>query len=80
VPAMSSLMQAADALYGDSLKAAGETGAVWTEDAFVAYVQDPTGWLRATLQDGRARSKMAYRVRQENEAYDLFAFLASVGQ
>lgn len=70
----------AGALYGDSLTAAGEAGVVWTEDAFVAYVQDPTAWLRETLQDRRARSKMAYRVRRESEAYDLFAFLASIGQ
>ena len=68
-----------DAIYGDSLAALGNTGAIWTEDAFVAYVQDPTGWLRETLQDRRARSKMSYRVRQESQAYDLFAFLASVG-
>ena len=71
---------ATGALYGDSLTAVGRKGAIWTEAAFVAYVQNPTGWLRETLQDGRARSKMAYRVRQESEAYDLFAFLASVGQ
>ena len=69
-----------DALYGDSLAAVGEAGLVWTQDAFVAYVQDPTGWLRETLQDRRARSKMSYRVRQEDEAYDLYAFLASTGQ
>lgn len=65
--------------YGDSILALRETGIVWTEDAFVAYVQDPTGWLRDTLQDRRARSKMAYRVRQESEAFDLYAYLTSVG-
>lgn len=69
-----------DARYGDSLLAVGETGAAWNEAAFVAYVQDPTGWLRETLQDRRARSKMAYRVRRESEAFDLYAYLVSVGQ
>ena len=69
----------ADVRYGDSLLAVGDTGAIWSEDAFVAYVQDPTSWLRDTLQDRRARSKMAYRVRAESEAFDLYAYLASVG-
>lgn len=63
--------------YGDSIVALGESGAVWTEEAFVGYVQDPTGWLRETLEDRRARGKMAYQVRQEDQAYDIFAYLAT---
>ncbi|MGJ8621778.1 MAG: c-type cytochrome [Yoonia sp.] len=65
--------------YGDSIVELGETGAVWTEEAFVGYVQDPTGWLRETLEDRRARGKMAYQVRQEDQAYDLYAYLATFG-
>ncbi|MFQ6551082.1 c-type cytochrome [Aestuariibius insulae] len=68
-----------DFRYSDGLIAIGETGQRWTEDAFVAYVQDPTGWIRETLDDRRARGKMSYKVRDEQEAYDLFAYLASVG-
>ena len=66
-----------DFRYGDSIVELGETGAVWTEEAFVGYVQDPTGWLRETLDDRRARGKMAYQVRQEDQAYDLYAYLAT---
>jgi len=66
--------------YGDSIAAAGVMGLIWTEEAFVSYVQDPTGWLRTVLNDGRARSKMAYRVRQEQQAFDLFAYLSSVAE
>ena len=57
----------------------GETGTVWTEAAFVGYVQDPTGWLRAELDNNRARGKMAYRVRDEGEAIDIYAYLATFG-
>lgn len=65
--------------YGDSIVELGETGTVWTEAAFVGYVQDPTGWLRAELDNNRARGKMAYRVRDEGEAIDIYAYLATFG-
>lgn len=62
--------------YSDLLKAYGEDGAVWEEENFVGFVQDPTGFLReATGEDGR--SKMAYQVRDEQEAHDLYAYLAT---
>lgn len=64
--------------YGDSIIAAGEAGLVWDEASFVAYVQDPTDWLRDALDNRRARGKMAYKVRDAQEADDIFAYLASV--
>ncbi len=67
-----------DFVYGRSLVAYGEAGGTWTEDAFVAYVQDPTGFLREALDDRRARGRMAYQVRDEQEARDLYAYLASL--
>lgn len=68
-----------DFRYGDSIVELGEMGTVWTEEAFVAYVQDPTGWLRETLDNNRARGKMAYRVRAEEEAINIYAYLATFG-
>ena len=70
-----------DFRYSDSLVAMGELegGTAWNEELFVGYVQDPTGWLREKLDDRRARGKMAYQVRAEDEAYDLYAFLAGFG-
>lgn len=65
--------------YSDGLVELGEAGTVWTEEAFVGYVQDPTAWLRETLEDRRARGKMAYQVRQESQAFDLYAYLATFG-
>ncbi|MEV8466074.1 c-type cytochrome [Fluviibacterium sp. DFM31] len=56
----------------------GEAGVVWDEANFTAFVQDPTAYLRATLDDGAARSKMTFRVRKEQEAADLYAYLASL--
>lgn len=58
----------------------GESGLVWDEANFVAYVQDPTGFLRETLDSSSARSKMSFRVRKEQEAIDLFAYLTSLSE
>ena len=66
-----------DFRYSDALVTLGEEGQIWTEEAFVAYVQDPTGWLRDTLNDNRARGKMAYRVRDAQDAVDIYAYLAT---
>jgi cytochrome c len=68
-----------DYRYGDSIVELGETGQVWTEEAFVDYVQDPTGWLREALDNNRARGKMAYRVRDPEEALNMYAYLATFG-
>lgn len=65
--------------FGNSIVELGEAGAIWNEANFVGYVQDPTDWLREKLDSRRARGKMAYQVRDEVEAYDLFAFLATFG-
>ncbi|MBL4813469.1 MAG: cytochrome C [Rhodobacteraceae bacterium] len=61
--------------YGAAIIALGETGLVWTEADFVAYTQNPTGWLRETLDDSRARGKMSFRVRSEQDALDIYAFI-----
>ena len=68
-----------DFRYGKSLVEAGEAGNVWTEENFVGYVQDPTSWLSETLDNKRARGKMSYKVRDEADAINLYAFLASIG-
>lgn len=65
--------------YGDSIVEVGEAGGVWTEEAFVGYVQGPTDWLREKLDNRRARGKMAYQVREEVQAYDLYAYLSTFG-
>ncbi|MCG3268402.1 cytochrome c family protein [Yoonia sp. I 8.24] len=66
-----------DFRYGDALVALGETGATWDEESFVAYVQNPTAYLREATGDGRARGKMAYQVRDAQQAADIYAFLAT---
>ena len=65
--------------YSKSMVAAGEAGLIWNEASFVPYVQDPTGNLREVLDDKKARGKMAYKVRKEEDAINLYAYLVSLG-
>ncbi|WP_444665882.1 c-type cytochrome [Cereibacter changlensis] len=63
--------------YGDSMKAAGEKGLVWNEEEFTAYTKDPTKFLKDYLEDPKARGKMTYKVRKEEDAHNIWAFLST---
>ncbi|MBE1295699.1 c-type cytochrome [Phycobacter azelaicus] len=63
--------------YGNDLVAAGEAGLVWDEETFVAYTQDPRGFLREYLDDSKAKSKMSFKLKKGGE--DIYAFLAQHG-
>lgn len=65
--------------YSKSMQEAGENGLIWTEAEVVKYAQDPTGYLREYLGDSKARGAMTHKVRKEQEAIDVFAYLASLG-
>ena len=63
--------------YGASIVEAGEAGLVWDEESMVAYLGNPNGFLRDVLDNPRARGQMAFQVRNEDQARDLYAFLAT---
>lgn len=64
--------------YGNGIEALNEDGVIWDETNFVAYVQDPTGWLRETTGNNRVRGKMTYKVRSEEDAQNIYAYLFSL--
>ncbi len=67
-----------DFSYSDLMVAAGEAGLEWDQESFTGYVQDPTPWLKEyTGEDGRG--KMTFKLRKEEDAADIWAYLASVG-
>jgi cytochrome c len=66
--------------YGDDLVNAGEQGLTWDEESMSAYLQDPTGFLREYLDDPRARGKMTYRVRSDEDALNVIAYLDSLSE
>ncbi|MFN4057170.1 MAG: c-type cytochrome [Roseinatronobacter sp.] len=63
--------------YGASLVEAGTAGLIWDEEQIVSYLKDPTDFLKTTLGNNRARSQMAQRVRKDEDAVNLAAFLAT---
>ncbi len=67
-----------DFRYKKSIVELGEAGTVWNEEEFVAYVQDPTNYLKEKLDDSKARSGMSFKVRKEEDAVNLWAFIASL--
>lgn len=62
--------------YGDSIVAAGAAGLVWDEATFIEYVQDPTSFLQTRLDDKKAKSKMAFKVKDAEAAADVYAYLS----
>lgn len=64
--------------YGDSLVALGATGFVWEEASFVEYVADPAKFLKAKLDDSKARSKMSFKLGNAKEQADVWAYIASL--
>lgn len=69
----------ADFKYGDDLVAAGEAGLVWEEEQFVSYVADPRAFLRETLDDKKARSQMSFKLSDEEDAANVWAFIVASG-
>ena len=57
--------------------AASMEGLVVSEEVFLAYAQDPTAYLREVTGD-KGRSKMPYKVRKEEDALNIYAYLASL--
>ena len=64
--------------YSKSLISISKTGIIWDQNSFITYVMNPTSWLRDTLDDRRARSRMSYRVRNTDDAVNIYAYLAKL--
>lgn len=62
--------------YGDALKAAGAGGLVWDEANFVQYVQNPVAFLKDQTKNPAAVAKMAFKVKDEATAEDVYAYLS----
>ncbi|MGR3756636.1 MAG: c-type cytochrome [Tranquillimonas sp.] len=67
-----------DYRYSKAMEAAGEEGLTWDEAHFVGFVQDPSGYLKEYLDDSGARSKMSFRMRSEEGAANMWAYLVSL--
>lgn len=66
--------------YGKSLAAAGEKGLIWDEEQLAAYLGDPKKYLRTYLDDKKAKSKMTFRLKKEEQRAAVAAYLASLAE
>ena len=67
-----------DYRYSDIVQlAASMEELVVNEEVFAAFVQDPTGYLREATGD-KGRSKMSFKVRKEEDATNIYAFIQSL--
>lgn len=64
--------------YGASLVALGEGGFVWDEASFVEYVSDPSKFLKAKLNDPKAKGNMSFKLPKEEDAQNVWAYLVSL--
>ncbi|MEM7067896.1 MAG: cytochrome c family protein [Pseudomonadota bacterium] len=64
-----------DYKYGKSIISAGEAGLVWTEEELSEYLINPKKYLRAKLEDKKAKSKMSFKLKKEQERADVIAYL-----
>nr|P86319.1 RecName: Full=Cytochrome c2 [Fuscovulum blasticum] len=67
-----------DFAYGDGIKELGAAGEVWNEADFLQYVADPTKFLKTKTGDTKAKGKMTFKLPNEKEAHDVWAFLNSL--
>ncbi|MEA5161079.1 cytochrome c2 [Cereibacter johrii] len=64
--------------YGDGMKEAGAKGLAWDEEHFVQYVQDPTKFLKDYTGDAKAKGKMTFKLKKEEDAHNIWAYLQQV--
>ena len=70
----------ADFKYSDAMIAAGEKGLVWDQENITEYVADPRAFLREYLDDEKARNKMSFKLKKEQDRKDVAAYLESLSE
>ncbi|MHA6327135.1 c-type cytochrome [Roseivivax sp. CAU 1753] len=62
--------------YSASMRSARDLGLVWSEAEFVAYLHNPTEYLKTYLGDPTARARMAFRLDSGGDA--VYRYLQSL--
>ncbi|WP_457647128.1 c-type cytochrome [Profundibacter sp.] len=63
--------------YSKYMVAAGEAGHVWDEDSIFEYISNPTKYLRKILDNPRAKAKMHFKLKSEEDRRNVIAYLAT---
>jgi len=65
---------------GDGAENGVGPGLVWTEEELSAWLVNPKKYLRAKLEDKKAKSKMSFKLKKEEERADVIAYLATFSE
>ncbi len=63
--------------YSKSLLAAAEAGLVWDAETLDAWLTDPSKFLKAFLDDKKAKAKMTLKLRKEDDRANVIAYLGT---
>lgn len=63
--------------YSKSMKAANELGTTWDQDNLAEYIADPKAYLKTLLDDDKAKSKMSFKLKKEQDRKDVAAYVAT---
>jgi cytochrome c2 len=61
--------------YSETLQAAGDAGLVWDAEKINAYIADPKEFMKEFLNDPKARPKMTFKLKDEQDRLDVIAYL-----
>ncbi len=64
--------------YSSSVLEATKNIAAWTPETLNAYLQDPTRYLRKTSGNAKARSKMAFKLKNAADRAAIIAYMATL--
>lgn len=65
--------------YSASLRKAGDKGLTWKEETLEGYLANPKKFVRKYLGDGKAKSKMVFKLKKDDDRDNVIAFLAKQG-
>ena len=64
--------------YGKSIQAANANGLVWDKEQLFNWLNNPKDFLRAYLDDPKAKSKLPFKIKDEQKRRDVIAYLESL--
>lgn len=61
--------------YGSGLKAAKEKGLIWSAETIFEWLENPKNFVRSYLDDRKAKTKMSFKLKDEQKRRDVIAYL-----
>lgn len=63
--------------YSKSMLAASDNGLVWNEENLVSWLMGPSDFMKTVLSDESATSKMTFKLKKQEDAANVIAYLAT---